>query len=76
MSDPTPDPIMETFYDVPNTPDESTPNNDIFHATSSNTSDMDGLYYFDPSDIKHGNTFVLEEVEKRMKNGLSLKKPG
>ena len=26
-------------------------------ATSFNTSDMDGLYYFDPSDIEHGDTF-------------------
>ena len=55
---PMPDPIMEIFYDLPDTPDESTPDDDIFHATSSHTSDTDGLYYFDPSDIEHGNTFM------------------
>ena len=54
-----PHPITETFYyDFPDTPDESTPDDDIFHATSSNTSDTDGLYYFDPSDFEHGNTFM------------------
>ena len=58
MSNPTPDPITEIFYDVPKTLDESTPDDDIFHATSSHTSDTDGLYYFDPSDIEHGGTFV------------------
>ena len=56
--DPTPDPITEIFYDAPDTLDEPIPNDDIFHATSSNTSDMDGLYYFDPSDIEHGDTFM------------------
>ena len=56
--DPTPELITEIFYDAPDTPDEPIPNDDIFHATSSNTSDMDGLYYFDPSDIEHGDTFM------------------
>ena len=51
--DPTPDPITEVFYDT-----EPIPDDDIFHATSSNTSDTDGLYYFDPSDTKYGDTFM------------------
>ena len=58
MSDPMVDPIMEIFYDIPDTPDESAPDDDIFHATSSDTPDTDGLYYFDLSDIEHGNTFM------------------
>ena len=58
MSDPKPDPITEIFYDAPETPDASTSDDDIFHATSSHTSDTEGLYYFDPSDTEHGTTFV------------------
>ena len=62
MSDPTSDPITEIFYDVPDTLDEHTPDDDIFHATSSDTIDMDSLYYFDPFNIEHGNTFMVRKV--------------
>ena len=34
------------------------PENETFHATSSDTPNADGLYYFDPSDIDHTRGFV------------------
>ena len=58
MSDFMVDPTTEIFYDVLDPPNESAPDDDIFHATSSNTPDTDGLFYFDPSDIDHGTEFM------------------
>ena len=34
------------------------PDDDIFHATSSDPPNEDGLYYFDPSNIDHAKEFV------------------
>ena len=61
-------PIPDILYDVLDmtadpTPDDDifhdpTPGNAVFHSISSDSSDMDGLYYFDPSNIDHVTGFV------------------
>ena len=48
--------MTELTYD--DHPQATIPDDDIFHATSSDTPDADGLYYFDPSDIDHTNGFM------------------